>query len=122
MQNGTINVEFTQVSLPLLNGQNQPPYYTFVFNPSILSLVGAGPQCSVTFVLTSNIPGASLNGETFVGNTQPTNVVETPSGDNLVVTFNSRPDQTYNYEVTVTLPNNGGRFTSSDPEIVIPPG
>lgn len=119
-----IKVQFIQQSIVGSTG----PQYIFRFTPTVLTLPntgGAGPTSyTVVFNLVSNIPGATITSEDTLSGTPPSGLQPSGSGTKqLTIAFTNTgltQPETLNYEITVRLPN-GQSYTSSDPEIIIPP-
>lgn len=119
-----IEVQFSQQSVV---GSTEPQY-TFKFTPTVLTLPSTGGSSpttyTVVFDLVSNIPGATITSEDTLSGTPPSGLQPSGSGSQqLTITFSNSgltQSDTLNYEITVNLPN-GQSYTSSDPEIIIPP-
>ena len=125
---GTIQVTFTKFSVPAgspLNlHHNATSFYVFSFNPTVLTLPKNLSQYEVAFQLTTNVAGATIVVGDPISGPQPPKLVSSALPSGLLLTFtnsNKLKPQQYNYELSVQLAD-GTIVTSSDPEIVIPPG
>lgn len=120
----TITVSFT------LQGETPPFTATFTFDPPdplTLPNIGgtSGTSYTVTFHLDTTVSGAVLKAATHDVIADPPPHLTVISGDetqHLTIGFDNEglPAQdTFHYEVTVLA--RGDSFTSTDPELVIPP-
>ncbi|MGZ5446257.1 MAG: hypothetical protein ACXW5U_31555 [Thermoanaerobaculia bacterium] len=117
-----IQVRFLQLNLP----QGAPPIFTFIYDPTVLTLPNTGgaeaTTYMVTFNLSSNIPGAVLTAENTVSGGPP-GMTSSGSGTTaLTLTFtNEGMKSTDSFNYTLSVLANNQSYTSDDPEIVIPP-
>lgn len=107
-----------------------PPTFSFVFNPTILTLPNAGGPAvtsyQVTFNLISNIPNSTVTSEeNQPGSVPPSGISTTGEGTNrLTLAFTNEgiaPGASLPLHYKLTVNANGQTYTSDDPEIDIPP-
>jgi hypothetical protein len=117
---GIIHVTFTRTSMPV--GSPVASFYSFVFNPTVLTMPAGRDTYAVAFQLTTNVVGATILPNDLVTPLPPSLAVTSQPGGLLVTFRNSLlpVSQTYHYELKVDV--GGTTITSSDPEIIIPPG
>lgn len=122
----TIQVYFVKFNppSPLL------PMFSFIFNPSRLTLPNLGGNTpttyQVTFELTSNIPGVTISMIDNVPGTEapPGLEVSDLNTASPTITFNNQGltvTDPYHYRITIQVPGASLPFTSDDPELEIPP-
>ncbi|HEV7241092.1 MAG TPA: hypothetical protein VGQ36_17785 [Thermoanaerobaculia bacterium] len=97
--------------------------YQFGFDPvqlTTLTAASRGTQYTVTLQLTSNMPDAEFNSFLLTRSPGPAGLMAGGHGTKtFVVTFTNDGALVLDYEVSVTA--DGKRFTSTDPEVDIPP-
>lgn len=118
------DVEIYFLQYNMLSGTE--PIFAFVYNPTVLILPNTGghdpTSYTVTFNLTSNIPGAVLISENTVSGGPPDLKVSGSGTTHLTLTFSNQEfgaDDDFDYTLTVRANNTD--YTSDDPEIEIPP-
>lgn len=97
--------------------------YCFAFDPVKLTTLTAAPpgtQYTVTLQLTSNMPDAEFDSFRLTRSPAPSGLMVGGHGTKtFVVTFTNDGALVLDYEVSVVA--NNKRFTSTDPEVDIPP-
>lgn len=119
----TISVAFNEFSV--ISGDTTQIMYAFVFNPMTLALTNLGGLDGTSYTI--NLSLSSNVGAVFEafdpGTPEPPGYSVSGTGTKeMTVSFTNvglGQDMTFNYEVTVNVPN-GGPFKSADPEMTVP--